>query len=106
MWWAPLLLVGLLLGASRRRVELTLGRTYRFVLRVDGTRSEVDGPALVELLESEGATDVLVTKGAPQLAVYSYVVPQASTVELGTSRPVTVAGVRCALFLLEVTEIA
>lgn len=105
MWWAPFLVIGLLLGA-RRSVQLAARHSYRFVVRVDGAPDDVDGPALVELLESEGATDVLVTKGKPQLAVYSYAPGVESSVQLASTRSVMVAGVHCGLTLLEVTEIA
>lgn len=110
MFALPVALVLLLAGAAAatasRIVWLLAGHRYRFSMRVEFPPGiEIDAPALIHAIEVGGGRDVLITKGAPALALYTQTILVDHPVELGKPYVYGFQNARIVLTVLEALEL-
>lgn len=107
--WGLLLLVPLLFGAAAvasTQIWLLAGRTYRFSMRLEFPPGiEIDADALMRAIEIGGGRDVLITKGAPTVALYTQTILVDHPVEIGKPYVYEFQSARIVLTVLEVQEL-
>lgn len=101
-----LLLASAAAAAASRVVWLLAGRTYRFSMRIEFPPGiEIDADALIHAIEVGGGRDVLITKGAPTVALYTQTILVDHPVELGKPYVYGFESARIVLTVLEVEEL-